>query len=737
MLHASISENRPSAHSRRRLVIPAWEDTTFTSYALGGKGHGIARLMSLRLPTPPALVISTSLARSYQETGLLPKRLEAQLERELKALEMKTGKRFGDPLRPLLVSVRSGAMISMPGMMETVLNVGLTKDVARELRARFGNQFVADCQRHLQTGLNLKRGFLGFSYGSAKEQLMSAITRVLDSWQSSRAQAYRREHGISDQLGTAITIQAMVFGNQSSSGESGTGVAMSHHPDTAESMLFGNYLSCAQGHDLVSGEMTPEPIEVLTNARPDFAKQLKDALALLQTEVGGPVEVEFTVESGTLYFLQFRRAKLSPEATIINLVRQKHAGAISREAVVAAVPEWMAAAVAGGTVLSKAVSQKVAYRGTGVGSNAAAGFIATNSQEATFFREKGMKYLLVRESTTPDDFELMLGAAGIITKEGGSTCHAAMVARHQGIPAVIGLGEDDFKRLSFDYSRGRGVASSLTLDAKSGEVFWGIQALVEPTFGKEVALFNKWRCLSQPVIDPTLCQKRFATNTALNNFYMAEAMLADCSDQALAAKIRAIHSKLTLETGAVFSTYLVLAVASEVTYADQRQRDLSAATQQAFTKLRERFTLNHRDKWCGLIAPEIAIELAAATPDDVANFFCVCKEVFGGSGWGGSIGGKAWADIAAVGEQYWRGEINTVTFIDRVFDLRHNTGAVFNKHSMVSSEYSSSNLDKQLETKRRNLPVFKKWEELMYEHRDIDAELLQLLQTGHKKGLWK
>lgn len=733
-MQESALKERPKAHSRRRVVIPAWEDTNFTSYALGGKGHGIARLMALGLPTPPALVISTSLARSHQETGEFPKRFMPQLERELEALETVTGKRFGDPQNPLLVSVRSGAMISMPGMMETVLNVGLTATVGTTLAARFGASFVEDCRRHLREGLGAYCFDLADS--TAKEQLLLAIKSVLNSWQSPRAQAYRREHGIDDQLGTAITIQAMVFGNQVGIGESGTGVVMSHHPDTAEPMLYGNYLPSAQGHDLVSGETTPDAIEVLLERKPEYATQLSGALALLESEVGGPVEVEFTIENGTLYFLQFRKEKLSPEATIKYLVREKHAGRLTRAEVVDAVPEWMVENISVGAVLRdnvESLQHKLLARGTGVGNAAACGGIATTDEDVEFCKSFDIPYILVREATTPDDFELMLGAAGIVTKEGGTTCHAAVVARHQGIPAVIGLG-DAFDAVA-NSDRLVATAGQCTIDPASGSIYLGELELVEPTIGKEVALFLKWRPLSKPVIDPALCLEMLSPNTALNNFYMAEAMLADCSDQALAAKIRAVHVRLTRKTAAVFSTYLALAVASEVTHADSRYERPRAAAM--LHEMQQRFTLKHRNSWGRSVVPEIATELSALAPEEVANFFRDSKQLFSTGEWEGAVGGQRWADIAAVGEQYWRGEISTNIFIDRVFDLRHNTGRVFNKHPMVSANYSARNLDRQLDDKRRELTVWTKWEELAYHHSDIDSELLDFIEGGQRKGMWK
>ena len=731
---------KAKSHSRRRLVIPAWEDTDFSSYALGGKGHGIARLMKLGLPTPPALVISTSLCRSYQETGQLPKRFDDQLERELKTLELKTGKRFGDPANPLLVSVRSGAMISMPGMMETVLNVGLTEPVALALRAQYGDSFVDDCQRHFDAGLGLhvRNMVLTDSRLEALAQLRSATYSVLESWHSNRARAYRREHNINERLGTAVTIQEMVFGNRAGSGECGTGVALSHHPDTAEPGLFGNYLPSAQGHDLVSGEVTPKPISSLTDRFSEYATTLTQALVVLESEVNGPVEVEFTVEDGVLYFLQFRAAKLSPEATIINLVRRKEAGEMTRDEVVETIPERMAEAVAGGTVLKDPIiicDELIVARGEGVGCAAVNGTLVSTAEHINWCTSKDVPYILVRKTTTPDDFELMLGAAGIITQEGGSTCHAAVVARHQGIPAVIGIGVEDFAQL---HRRALTFSLKNCLDAKNGVVLKHTMEVIETVFGREVSLFHKWRQTGKPVIQPELCQEEFATNTALNDFYLAEAMLKTCTDEALAVKIRRVHKQLTARTSEVFSTYLALAVASEVTHADNYLSVGGANEKALLAEMRSRFTLTHRNSWPGLTAPPIAHELATAGSSVVTGFFQNCKVIFGCGHWTyAAMGGQNWANIAAVGELYWNGDIAVETFVDRVFDLEHNTATVLNKHRMVYDHSRGSSLTRQLDTKRRELSVTKKWAAMRALHNEVNQELINLYEEGRQKGIWK
>ena len=724
----------PKGHSRRRLVIPAWEDHAFSSYSLGGKGHGIARLMALGLPTPPAIVISTTLARSMADTGKLPERFLPQLWREMKALEVRTGKGFGDPANPLLVSVRSGAMVSMPGMMDTILNVGLTTKVAERFAQSYGEEFVTDCRRHLWDALDVRL------LCSPVEQLTSAINLVLQSWNSSRAKAYRREHRIADNLGTAITIQQMVFGNRTGVGESGTGVAMSHNPDTAEPVLFGNYLRQAQGHDLVSGEITPEAISTLEEREPELMAELKRALEVLQREVSGPVEVEFTIENGVLYLLQFRREKLSPEATIVHLVQEKHAGRMNRDEVMAAVPESVLATVASGAVLAvdprTMPEAKLLGTGTGVTMSAATGYFATDAASAKLWQSRGKRYILVREYTTPDDFELMLGSSGIITLEGGSTCHAAVVARHQGIPAVIGIGQAAYDLLMTESRKDFGVLNyCVTIDPARGDIWSGKLPLIATTHRKEVELFLRWKSMNRPVISPDLCCKAFPTNQALNDFYLGEAMLVECTDEALSAKIRTLHTELTKTTAAVFSTYLPLAVASEVTYANHAGHAVRDGG--LFVELQKRFALEHRDQWRGFEAPEIVSQLMQCSRGEVAEFFATCETIFSASGWTGTVGGHAWAMIAAVGKQYWQGDIPAAIFVDRVFNLQHNTGPVFNKHRMVCDSYDSHELQYQLDLKRKQMTVQRKFEGLRRICRRFNQQLLDLYEEGQRKGVWK
>jgi phosphohistidine swiveling domain-containing protein len=382
--------------------------------------------------------------------------------------------------------------------------------------------------------------------------------------------------------------------------------------------------------------------------------------------------------------------------------------------------------------------------GVGITHGAAYGEVATTPEDVATCLTFGKPYILVRRETTPEDFPLMLGAAGIITAEGGETCHAAVVARHQGIPAVIGVGEEVYDRLTNPVGR----LFPVTLDAYSGTIWDNQLPLTAPQYGKEVGLLMKWwkKAQGQPVIKPELCTQRFATNTALNNFYLAEAMLAECTDDALVVKIRTVHQQLTTETSAVFSTYLVLAVASEVTYACKERNTIDEIDPKlrlpfevagAFDQLRRDFTLKHRDSWCGLSAPTIAHELASVEPAQVRDFFRICRRVFVEGAWEGSIGGMRWAAIAEVGELYWNSDIAAETFVDRVFDLRHNTATVLNKHPMVYGDDTGFYLTRQLDAKRQPLSVVRKWKALLALHKPVSQELLDLYLEGQQKGVWK
>jgi pyruvate,orthophosphate dikinase len=625
-------------------------------------------------------------------------------------------------------------MISMPGMMETVLNVGLTDPVAAALRAQYDDQFVNGCQRHLVSGLDLEWWGTGLTIErDAHRQLQRSITQVLESWNSPRAQAYRREHGIDERLGTAITIQQMVFGNRTDQGESGTGVVTSHNLESAEPGLYGNYLPSAQGHDLVSGEVTPESISTLTDRCPEHAATLIEALSVLTDEVGDPVEVEFTVEDGTLYFLQFRRAKLSPEATAIYLVREKHAGRISRDDVVETVSDEMVETLSQGVQLETSVDELplISKLGSGAGitRGAASGSIASTEVEVRQCREEDVPYILVRRETTPDDFPLMLGAAGIVTAEGGETCHAAVVARHQGIPAVIGVGEETFTRLL----TGRAVAT-ITLDAQSGTIWNGTLPLSAPDYGREVALLLRWtggQKGAARVINPTRCGEVLDVCQAINSFYIAEAMMTAVRDERLKKKIRAAQARVTGEYAETFSTYLALAVSSEVTYAGRN----ASGGEQELAQLRQRgYTLVHRDRWSRAVTPPIATELALRSVTDVAEYFAGCRAVFAQQS-STSYGGKKWADIAEAGLFFWDGTVDAAVFVDRVFDLQHNGGRVFNKHPMVEADDWA--IGRQLDLKRLALEVGEKVTELRRIHRAVDNEIMALYEEGAKKGEWK
>ncbi|HXG47567.1 MAG TPA: PEP/pyruvate-binding domain-containing protein, partial [Methylomirabilota bacterium] len=344
--------------NRRQVAFLFGEGNCNTAALLGGKGAGLAELVSLGMPVPPGFTVTTSVARAFAQHRRTPGRLAWHVERGMAAIERQTGKRFGDPGNPLLVSVRSGAAVSMPGMMDTVLNLGMNQEITRGLAAVTGPRFAWDCYRRFlamfgEIVLGIPRSFFAEIIDKVKadrglvmdsqlsanaleqvcqeyrtmmellerpmidepqEQLEKALVAVLESWNNPRAREYRRINRIPGDLGTAVNVQAMVFGNRDSA--SGTGVAFSHNCNTGEPGLWGEFLADAQGEDVVAGSRTPMPIAGMADWNPELYSRLEDIVGKLAAHRNHVVDVEFTVESGRLYILQVRAAKLAPEAAV-------------------------------------------------------------------------------------------------------------------------------------------------------------------------------------------------------------------------------------------------------------------------------------------------------------------------------------------------------------------------------------------------------------------------------------
>jgi len=479
---------------------------------IGGKAWSVARMLSLGLPVPPAVVITTDACRSYLAAGALPDGLTEELARATAWLEEATGRRFGGE-RPLLVSVRSGAAISMPGMMDTVLNLGINDATEAALAAESGApEFARDTHRRfleLYAGIVLKLTLPdGSGQGPAAlreaieaqggrvperpaEQLAAAVLAVFESWNSRRARRYRQHHGIPDTLGTAVTVQAMVFGNLDQ--RSGTGVLFSRNPLTGESEPYGEYLHRAQGEDVVSGKYTPEPLSALAASLPAVHDELLLAATTLEREHGDVQDIEFTVQQGRLFLLQARAAKRAPQAAVRFAVDMVEEGRIDAATALARVsaeqirtllkPRLADGATAGATVLARG---EPACQGVGVG------VVVTDSDAAEAAHAAGTAVVLARATTSPEDVHGMIAAAAVVTEQGGATSHAAVVSRALGVPCVVGCGSAALATLA---------GQAVTVDANEGVVYAGALAVVTPQESDDprLARLTAWAHAASPL----------------------------------------------------------------------------------------------------------------------------------------------------------------------------------------------------------------------------------------------
>ncbi|MAT50933.1 MAG: pyruvate, phosphate dikinase [Porticoccaceae bacterium] len=437
---------------------------------IGGKAWSINWMRSLGMPVPPAATLCTDAYAHYEQTGALPDPIWRQIVDAVAHLESVTGRTFGAGPRPLLVSVRSGAAESMPGMMDTVLNLGINSQTCQSLAEESGDPDFAT--RTLALFQNQYRDIiLGSTDGDVPEdvwqQLRGAVEAVLASWQSPRAKAYRDHYDITELKGTSVTVQAMVFGNLDE--QSGSGVLFTRNPGTGSKEPYGQWLPRAQGEDIVSGRMTPEPIATLEQKLPDQHRQLLELAGTLERTAGNVQDIEFTIEHGNLWLLQARNAKRSPRAAVDFAVQLCEEGLIDeREALARVTPEQVRQLLKPG--LDPAAVQSAAIFATGEPAcpGIASGVVVSSADEAVDREEEGV--VLARPTTSPDDIHGMLSARAIVTELGGATSHAAVVSREIGVPCVVGCGRDTLSPL-----RGQTV----TVDGNSGDIYQGALPVVQ------------------------------------------------------------------------------------------------------------------------------------------------------------------------------------------------------------------------------------------------------------------
>ncbi len=499
-----------------RYVYDFDETTAGGRELLGGKGVGLAEMTQLGIPVPAGFTVTTDACRAYMAAGKrLPDGLEDEIAEHLRRLEERTGKRFGDPERPLLVSVRSGAAVSMPGMMDTILNLGLSDAAVAGLGGRFGwdsYRRLIQMYGEVVDGIDAHR----FEDGDdpeqlverfkavyeeetgrpfpqdPREQLSRAVRAVFESWDTPRAQVYRRAHGIPDDLGTAVNIVEMVFGNKGE--DSGTGVAFTRDPSTGEAGPYGEFLADAQGEDVVAGIRTPEPLERMRERQPEAYEQLVETMERLERHYRDMQDIEFTVEERRLYLLQTRTAKRTAAAALKCAVDMVSEDLISREEAVARIDPAQLDQLLH-PMIDPNADYEVAARGLNASPGAASGLVVFDADTAAERGAAGESVILVRWETTPDDIHGMIQARGILTAHGGMTSHAAVVARGMGKPCVAGcdsLSVDVEARTARVGGHDLSEGDVLTINGGSGEVIVGEVPLVPPRINQDFETVLEW-----------------------------------------------------------------------------------------------------------------------------------------------------------------------------------------------------------------------------------------------------
>ena len=517
---------------------------------LGGKGANLAEMAKLGLPVPPGFTITTAVCTAYYELGRdYPSSLGGQVDMALEQLERETGKVFGDADNPLLVSVRSGARASMPGMMDTVLNLGLSEITVKGLAAKAGERFAYDSYRRfiqMYSNVVLGLGHDTFEYilddykereeydldtemtaddwkeiivqykeaveketgnpfpDAPRDQLWGAISAVFGSWMNDRAILYRKLNDIPEEWGTAVTVQSMVFGNMGE--DSATGVAFTRDPSTGDKVFYGEYLINAQGEDVVAGIRTPAPISreradeldsdeaPLEETMPEVFRELVAVAEKLEAHYRDMQDLEFTVEDGRLYMLQTRTGKRTAAAALKIAVDMAEEQLINeQEAVLRLEPAQLDQLLH--PTIAPSATRDLVVRGLPASPGAAVGKVVFDSDEAAALAEKGQDVILVRIETSPEDIQGMHAARAIVTARGGMTSHAAVVARGMGRPCVCGAGGLQIDTAAGVFrAGGREIKKGdvITVDGANGEVLAGAVEMIEPDLSGDFGKLMGW-----------------------------------------------------------------------------------------------------------------------------------------------------------------------------------------------------------------------------------------------------
>jgi len=506
---------------------------------LGGKGANLAEMVKIGLPVPMGFTITTEACLNYYEEGeKISEDILSQIFQALDDLEKEMGKKLGDNQDPLLVSVRSGAVISMPGMMDTILNLGLNDESVKGLAAKTGNErFAYDSYRRfiqmfgdvvmevehdkfesIINEVKQKKGITQDTEMDAdgwkeviklykekikeetgrefpqdpKEQLLMAVEAVFKSWNNQRAKVYRRINKIPDDLGTAVNVQTMVFGNKGD--DSGTGVAFTRNPSTGEKEVYGEFLMNAQGEDVVAGIRTPQSIKQLKDVMPDVYEQFINVCKLLEKHYRDMQDIEFTIENGKLFMLQTRSGKRTAQAAVKIAVDMVKEGLINKDEAILRVRAGQIETLLHRRIDPNADVKPIA-KGLPASPGAASGHVVFDPDEAETMGNEGQKVILVRTETTPDDIHGIVAAQGVLTSRGGMTSHAAVVARGMGKPCVSGC-----EAVKIDYEKGEFTVGQLvvkkgdviSIDGSTGEVMIGEVPMIDPELSDEFNQILSW-----------------------------------------------------------------------------------------------------------------------------------------------------------------------------------------------------------------------------------------------------
>lgn len=761
----------------KKIAFAFEEDVVADRQLLGNKGAGLFRMVKMGLRVPQGFTITTALARAFAQEGTVPKRLDFHVSQEMRRLEKKSGLRFGDLETPLLVSVRSGAEVSMPGMMITVLNLGMNKAIAAALAARTSERYAYDCyQRFLSMfgesvlgvdkerlqkleekalkragvevlehldGAAMKK--LAFDTGrlvcrlsgqsvpeDAREQLDMAIEAVLRSWNSETARAYRAHNKISGDLGTAVTVQRMVMGNRDE--RSCSGVAFSRNVVAGGNEIWGDFLVGGQGEVVVNGSRKVPDMAALKVWDEGIYSELVSLLKRLESEENWPVEVEFTVESGVLYILQVRRALFTPVAAAVCAVNFHHEGLWSKEQAVSFVPEKDRHQLRiGGLDEASVPAKRKVGKGKPASSGIASGTVVFSSKEAEAAAARGEKVVLVRNETSPDDIQGMIAAVAVVTIKGGPSSHAAIVARSLGKPCVVSLVNEPGVMPK--------TGDLLTVDGSTGLViFGGLEgedggSSLRTTGGanKEVQLYLKWanqeeqKSWEGPAIKVGLMGESVPVSQLAAQFYLSEAMAWQTQGTPLEAEYKQLRRETHTLVAQRIATYFALAIGGELTHG--KTRVLSPTTTAAHMELSEKFGIVYDDASYRSAERTMPLLFKLDLPA-LVRYSELAVELFCRLPWSGAYGGRRWGAIAMALNSYLKGDLTASKFCDHAFDLHHNTGSVFGKHEMIRVD----GLLHELLTRKRYAGSLEALAKVFAGHM---GTMSSWYDRGVKEGLWQ